>query len=537
MTRHSTVPVTPAKAISILGQGIASLVILVLAACGGGNSGGGSGGIAAHLDSIVVTPADSSVQVGTTLNLVATGNYSDGTTRDLTASASWTSSATQVATVGASGTITAIADGTTTITADYNLLPGSAAITVHEQLVFIHTFQSGPTDAGGPGGPLLQASDGNFYGTSNAGGANYPCRPPDNLPCGTVFKMTPSGDVTVLYSFGASATDGFWPEGHLIQGADGALYGTTSSGGTHGAGTVFKITLDGVYTLMYSFGASPADGIVPVTGLIQASDGNFYGTTASGGANHCVNIPQDGSNCGTAFRISPTGVETVLYSFGASPSDGVEPEGSLIQASDGDLYGTTADGGANSCSDTLPPELNNCGTVFKITLAGVETVLHSFGTSLADGIAPLGPLIQGNDGALYGTTASGGGGYCGWPFSCGTVFRITPAGSVTIIYAFATTTMWSDGYGPSPFLIQASDGNFYGTTVSGGAVPADLNGTVFRLTPSGVKTILYSFGPFTTNPSDPGSGVIQAGDGAYYGIASYSGQGGGSGTAFRLVAH
>src|SRR5882672_6911612 len=120
MTQHSTVPVTPAKAISTVGQGIASLVILVLAACGGGSSGGGSGGISAHLDSVVVTPADSSMQVGTTLNLVATGKYSDGTTRDLSAAASWTSSATQVATVGAGGAITAIADGTATIMADYN---------------------------------------------------------------------------------------------------------------------------------------------------------------------------------------------------------------------------------------------------------------------------------------------------------------------------------------------------------------------------------------------------------------------------------
>jgi uncharacterized repeat protein (TIGR03803 family) len=350
--------------------------------------------------------------------------------------------------------------------------------------------------------------------------------------------MKPDGTETVLYSFGASATDAYSPGAPLIQGKDGALYGTTASGGANGAGTVFKIALDGTYAILYSFGASPSDGIVPVAGLIQASDGNFYGMTSSGGANHCVNIPQAGGNCGTIFKVTPAGVETVLYSFGSSPSDGVEPTGSLIQASDGDFYGTTLDGGANACSDS--GGTHDCGTVFKMTPGGAETILHSFGTSTADGIAPQGTLLQGTDGAFYGTTASGGDGWCGWSAGCGTIFKMTSTGQVTIIHAFSTTSR-ADGYGPSQFLIQASDGNIYGTTGSGGSALSGLNGTIFKMTPSGTLTTLYSFGPLNENPSDPVGGLIQGTDGAFYGVTFYngtlgaSGARGGFGTLFKML--
>ncbi|MEI9927873.1 MAG: choice-of-anchor tandem repeat GloVer-containing protein [Sphingomonas sp.] len=396
-------------------------------------------------------------------------------------------------------------------------------------LTYLYSFGSKPFDADQPNGPLLQASDGNFYGTSRGGGT-HSCRPPDNIPCGVVFKMTPGGDETVLYSFGASATDAYGPDAPLIQGKDGALYGTTASGGTYGAGTAFRITFDGTYSVLYSFGASPSDGIVPVAALVEAGDGNFYGTTTSGGANHCRNIPQSGGNCGTIFKITPAGVETVLYSFGASPSDGVEPLGSLIQASDGNFYGTTIDGGANNCASGT----NNCGTVFKITPAAAVTILHSFGTSGADGIAPQGPVTQGSDGALYGTTPSGGGGTCGSPYGCGTVFRITPAGVETILYAFAPTSQL-DGAGPSPFILQARDGGFYGTARSGGAYQCSSCGTAFRLTPSGVLTTLYSFGPVNERPNDPGAGLTLGRDGAFYGVTFSGPIGSISGTVFKLA--
>ena len=514
------------------------LGLLLLAACGGGGGGGGTtgggvgpGGGAAVLSSIAITPANATQTVGTTQQYHATGSYSDGTTRDISGSVGWTSSAPGVAAVAPDGMVSALASGTATITGSLGGVAGNTTVTVASPaaVTFIHDFQSA-SDAQQPNGPLLQANDGNFYGTSLAGGTHQ-CQVGGVTGnyCGTVFKIAPNGGESILYSFGSAATEGFTPNAPLIQGKDGALYGTTGNGGAHGAGTVFRLTLAGVYTTLYSFGASPTDGIVP-TSLIQASDGNFYGTTASGGANHCVNIPQAGSNCGTVFRLSPAGIETVLYSFGASPSDGVEPSRGLVEGIDGNFYGTTADGGDNTCSST--GLTHSCGTVFKITPAGVETVLHSFGSSTADGIAPTGGLIQGSDGAFYGTTSSGGGGTCGFLFGCGTVYRITQAGSLTVLYAFANTaTPRTDGYGPTPFLIQGTDGNFYGTTNSGGAHGGDLEGTFFKLTPSGVHTVLYSFGPLSTDASHPSS-VIQASDGAFYGVTDET-----KATAFKIVVH
>jgi len=340
----------------------------------------------------------------------------------------------------------------------------------------------------------------------------------------------------VLYSFGTSATDGYTPSGPLIQGQDGALYGATSNGGVYGGGgTVFRISLDGIYSVLHSFGDSPTDGIVPVGGLVQVINGDFYGVTASGGENHCVQIPQDGGNCGTVFKVTPNGVATTLYSFGSSPSDGVTPIASLVQASDGNFYGTTINGGANTCSSP-----NDCGTVFKITPAGVKTTLHSFGTGYApgqlpvDGIAPQSALTQGRDGALYGTTASGGTGGCGFVYGCGTVFKITLAGELTILHAFAVGSR-EDGIGPTQYLTQGRDGNFYGMTRSGGAYLADLTGTVFKITPTGVKTTLYSFGPSGTQPSNPDGGLIEGSDGAFYGVTAYSTNAGGTGTVFKLV--
>lgn len=395
---------------------------------------------------------------------------------------------------------------------------------------YLHVFSIAPDDGAQPNGPLLQASDGNFYGTTLAGGANT-CRGSDRIPCGVIFRIMPNGNEVVLHSFGASATDGYTPNAPLIQGKDGALYGTTASGGLHGGGTIYRITLSGDYTVLYSFGASATDGVVPVGGVIQAVDGTFYGTTASGGANHCIQIPQAGSNCGTVFKLTADGKVTILYSFGNSPSDGVEPQNSLLQASDGNFYGTTLTGGAGACGN--PPLPHNCGTVFRITPEGVVTILHSFAVSPGDGVAPQGPLIQGRDGALYGTTPNGGAN------AAGTVFRMPLSGGATVLYSFGAVT--SDGRGPSPFLIQAKDGNFYGSTRSGGTFGGTQTGTIFRVTPAGTATTLHSFGPLTTTPSDPLAGVIEGADGALYGVTAYNGQlgavgaRGGAGTLFKLM--
>jgi uncharacterized repeat protein (TIGR03803 family) len=352
----------------------------------------------------------------------------------------------------------------------------------------LYSFQSGTADGAYPTATAIQGSDGNFYGTTDTGGtANQ----------GTMFKVTPLGVETMLYSFG-NGTDGQVPEGTLIQGSDGNFYGTTGYGGTSGLGTVFKITPAGAETVLHSFSGG-GDGIVPFVGLVQGSDGNFYGTTGFGGTN----------NRGTVFKITPAGVETVLHSFG-SGTDGWDLGAPLIQGSDGNFYGVTTNGGTSAS-----------GTAFRITPAGVETVLYSFGSGGAtDGTFPLAGLIQGRDGNFYGTTGAVGN------TDSGTVFRITPLGVETILHTFGSGT---DGSTPEGQLIQSSDGNFYGTTASGGAADS---GTIFRITPLGVETVLHSFGN-GTDGATPEAALIQGSDGSFYGTTGNGGTAG-FGTVFRF---
>jgi uncharacterized repeat protein (TIGR03803 family) len=513
-----------------LRKGVLLPLFILLAACGGGGSGGEEPG-----ESPVVllwmtlnTPlnlAHTVLELGATVTLGATGTYSDATKRDLSGSAIWTSSAPHVATITPGGVVSAVAGGTTTITATSDGISASTPFTVQSAVVtYLHVFGAVPSDGSQPNGPLLQASDGNFYGTTRAGGANR-CSAIDNF-CGAIFRLTPDGTVTVLYSFGASPTDGWAPYGPLIQARDGALYGVTFSGGTYDVGTVFKITLDGAYTVLHSFGASLSEGQNPFGALLEASDGNFYGATLHGGE-HCARVA---FTCGTIFRISPNGEHAVLYSFGSSPEDGAVPNGHLIEGSDGSFYGTTSLGGNASC--TAYPEEPGCGTVFKMTLAGEMTLLHSFGASNTDGAFPLGPLVLGDDGIFYGTTYYGGDWYgCSITSpGCGTVFQITPAGALTILYSFTPPGSF-EGRNPTPFLIRGRDGNFYGMTES---AQSGYTGTVFRLTPSGLKQTLYTFGPAEFHPL---GGLIEGTDGAFYGVTAYDGRVSpvALGTVFRLV--
>src|SRR5438105_191846 len=263
------------------------------------------------------------------------------------------------------------------------------------------------------------------------------------IGCITVSAQT----LTTLHSFNGG--DGRSPEAALVQGSDGNFYGTTLLGGAHLKGTVFKIDPTGSLTTLHSFSGSPGDGAVPFAGLVQGSDGNFYGTTASGGAFFQ----------GTVFRMTPSGAITVLHSFNSFFSEGAVPFAALVQGCDGNFYGTTALGGAHFK-----------GTVFKINAAGSLTTLHSFSGSPGEGANPIAGLVQGSDGNLYGTTALGGTHFRG------TVFNIDATGSLTTLHSFAG----SPGEGALPFagLVQGSDGKFYGTTALGGAHGA---GTVFNL--------------------------------------------------------
>ena len=359
---------------------------------------------------------------------------------------------------------------------------------------------------------LVQGPDGNLYGTTGGGGDYQVC----TAGCGTVFKVATDGVLTTLHTFKAS--DGTFPHAGLTLGPDGAFYGTTYRGGASDDGTVFRITSTGNFTRLHSFDS--ADGASIEAGLVQASDGNLYGTTYFGGK----------SAGGTVYRITPGGTLTTIYNFcsvGPNCFDGASPTASLIQATDGNLYGTTTFGGPIGH-----------GTVFKVTLAGTLSTVYSFCAqpNCIDGAGTTGGVIQGKDGNFYGTTGGGGAN------DRGTVFRLTPDGQLTTIYDFCSDPNCPDGSFPYEGVIQASDGMFYGMTTQGGDMHCTLNerygcGTVYRVSPDGDFTLLHAFGG-----PDGGNivgGLFQATDGKLYGTAGEGGRfvcigGEGCGTIFVL---
>jgi uncharacterized repeat protein (TIGR03803 family) len=324
---------------------------------------------------------------------------------------------------------------------------------------------------------------------------------------------SPAQVFTTLADF--NSVNGADPRGiSLVQGPDGNLYGTTPFGGDYrycnifGCGTMFKMTPSGKLTTLYEFCTQDncSDGQYP-GGLVQTNRG-IYGTTGGGGGGNC------GNGCGTIFRITPQGKLTTLYRFcsQAGCPDGTASS-PLVLAADEAFYGTTVYGGDTTCN---PPY--GCGTVFRITPSGSLTTLHIFeGT---DGDEPNG-LIQATDRNLYGTTIFGGsssGTNCNG--GCGTVFKVTPRGTLTSLHSFDYT----DGARPYAGLIQASDGSFYGTTSSGGAIPncpIDGCGTIFKMTPQGSLTTLISFD--AGNGGSPGAALFQATDGNLYGTTQLGG--------------
>ncbi len=278
-------------------------------------------------------------------------------------------------------------------------------------------------EAGGwvPSSPLAMDSLGNLYGTAVYGGDVANCGQQGGSSCGLVFEITAPKTDKVLYNF-AGGTDGANPNGGLIFDAAGNLYGTTAYGGSEGAncqdwpggcGTVFKLEPDGTETVLYRF-AGGTDGTKPNAGLVMDAQGSLYGTTAYGGSQG-TNCQQWPGGCGTVFKLAPDGTKTTLYEFAGSP-DGANPNGGLAMDAEGNLYGTTLSGGTFQCGYS-----SGCGTVFKLTPAGQETILHSF-SGPPDGELPEAGVVLDSQGNLYGTTVSGGNYYS----DGGTVFKITP---------------------------------------------------------------------------------------------------------------
>jgi uncharacterized repeat protein (TIGR03803 family) len=349
-------------------------------------------------------------------------------------------------------------------------------------------------------GTLIQGTDGNLYGTTSTGG-------PNNL--GTVFRMTPSGTLTTAYVFCSltGCADGAHPYGGLILGTDGNFYGATESGGGHygcgvnfGCGTVFELTPAGTLTTLYRFcaAAACADGTNPYNSVIEGIDGNFYGTTPLGGTGSC------GGGCGTVFKLTPNGKITTLHSFNARP-DGAFPYGTLVQATNGDFYGTTNADAAGGV-----------GTVFRITPSGAFATEFAFNNT--DGAYPYTGMIQATNGDLYGNTQAGG------IRDVGALFRMTPAGEMTALYSF----IGSLGAGPFGVLLQANNGDFYGTTSGGGAHG---DGSVFEMTPDGTVTTIHSFD--MTDGAFPFDGLAQHTNGTFYGT-TYQGGTDDYGSVFSL---
>ena len=381
-----------------------------------------------------------------------------------------------------------------------------------------------PQDGTHPYGPLIEDSSGNLYGTTLSGGGSTGC---GLGGCGMVFTLTsPARNERILHIF-TGGTDGAVPAGGLIQDAAGNLYGTTAYGGgasacSFGCGTVFKVTTLGTETVLYSFAGGAADGAYPEASLIMDLAGNLYGTTFGGGSSACP------GGCGVVFKLSPTGTETVLYSF-TGDTDGANPIAGLIRDAAGNFYGTTLLRGTPGCTYSY-----GCGTVFELSPAGSLRVLHSFSGG-ADGGNPQGGVILDASGNLYGTTAGGGASTCSG--GCGVVFKLSPAGTETVLYSFTGAT---DGANPNSGLIEDAAGTFYGTTFNGNSLAACRAGcgTVFELSSAGTETALYDFNG-GANGANPNASLIQDAAGNLYGTASAAGIYAecptGCGTVFKLT--
>ena len=404
---------------------------------------------------------------------------------------------------------------TIALAASLSLLDATA--TASEQVLY--AFHGG-SDGFDPVAGVTMDKSGDLFGTTEDGGGGANCHEASTFGCGTIFEVASDGTESVLHAF-AGGCDGWFPAGNLLRDKQSNLYGTTEGGGTCssdiGNGTVFKLSPNGTETVLYAFQGT-TDGSSPLGNLARDTGGNLFGVTQLGGnLSNC-----GGFGCGTVFKLSPGGTETVLHTFQGG-SDGMEPMGGVLRDRSGNLYGTTIMGGSAS---TCP---EGCGTVFEVAASGVETVLYSFQGN-NDGYYPRSSVILDSSGNLFGTTEGGG------TSNQGTVFKVTPGGVETILYSFKGGT---DGDAPLAGLVADKSGNLYGTTYLGGNSGCNNDGqggcgTVFRIAPDGTEKLLYVFPrthgqPHGAWPSAP----LLLKNGYLFGTAIYGGTNN-NGVVFKL---
>lgn len=404
----------------------------------------------------------------------------------------------------------------------------SAVLPVHAQtFTVLHTFTGAPNDGEGPFGIVIRDSAANLYGTTSSGGKG---KWDGTGTCGTGFVLNKAGKEIAHLNFGLGI--GCVPMAGLLRDLEGNFFGTTLLGGNtncyeYGCGTVYKVSKAGKETMLHEFTGSP-DGEEPEALLVQDAAGNIYGTAYLGGV----------YNFGAVFKIDITGKETILHSF-AGPldggGDGVYPYAGVILDAEGNLYGATAGGGTYGA-----------GTVYELDSAGNETLLYSF-TGESDGASPSSVLLFDPQGNLYGTTRRGGNLNCEGGDGCGVVFELSPQqdGSWTdaTLYTFCSVSNCTDGQEPiAGPLVRDTTGNLYGTTYFGGAYRncnGDGCGAVFKLDTNEKETVLHSF----TGGSDgafPWAGLTMDGSGNLYGTATAGGDAqclppSGCGTVFKLT--
>ncbi len=410
----------------------------------------------------------------------------------------------------------------------------------------LYNFGAITNDGGVPLASLVRDGSGNLYGTTRFGGPNQITYGVNTVTAGTVFELSPGTGGTwtekILYNFGASSSDGALPIADLVLDSKGNLYGTTIAGGAYGLGTVFELSpgTGGTWTekILYSFGVSLADGKIPEAGVIFDSKGNLYGTTSVGGTTDTTY----GGGYGTVFELSPgtggTWTETILYNFSyLSQTDGYFPEANLVFDGNGNLFGTTASGGAGQ-------DLEGGGTVFELVAQGgggwTEKVLYNFGGGSPQGYLITGGIVLDSAGNIYGVAHSGGNGFG----LDGTLFELSPGSGGTwtfnVLHSFGAYE--TDGINPNASLVFDASGDLYGTTYAGGASGY---GTVFEMVPQTgagwVESVVHSFNSGGTDGSNPSAALILDGSGNLYGTTAYGGAHGGTaggttgGTVFEIV--